>query len=251
MPRTPCACAPVAYNCKNCLAHRCDAYCVEGSEYDPIDPKIPLPLVMERKKAKRQAKVEHRASKAYRTGKSSYYKGRHLEEQLARLVHGKNVPLSGSLPGHPFDVIAMNGWGLESKGRQETLGLVYGWLRESNADIVAFREAEDPDAGWLFAMRLEWFLLRQHPAQPKTPEANPLFMFTALGPDAGAAVEVLGQRFSVELRKSGFSTIRKWLANEGADMLCVKANDKGWIAIMDRAHLEVLILAPIFNHEVA
>jgi len=61
------------------------------------------------------AKAEHRAAAQCQRGTAAARKGGHLEKELARLVGGYVVPMSGALDGKPNDVVARNGWRLECK----------------------------------------------------------------------------------------------------------------------------------------
>jgi hypothetical protein len=224
---------PVAGNCRDTT--RCP-FCVGGSEYQPIDRRIPFPAVAERREARRLARLEHRASAAYRRGKRSQRKGPRLERELARLVGGRRVPMSGALDGLPNDVVARNGWRLESKGRADGFGLIYRWLGE--AEVVAMREPEG-EAPWLFACRLGWMTARLADDQP---EGDGEAVVRAVEGVRGLVALPGGVRCAVR-RTDSLTLVRRWLTAESADALCVRRDRAGWVAVMDAGHLAALLAA--------
>jgi len=225
---------PVEANCR--AATHCP-YCIQGSEYQAIDRRVLFPAEVERKEARRVAQVLHRMTPEYRTGKRSAHKGRRLEQELARLVEGHRVPLSGALEGLPNDVVARNGWRLESKGRADLFGTIYRWLGES--DVVAFREIE-AGGPWLFGCRLDWMMARL--GEPDAPGADRLIAAVE-GVRRSPASVVLpgGEPCVVHRTKGGFTLMRRWLAAEDAAVLCLKADRRGWVSVMDADHMTTLL----------
>lgn len=133
-------------------------------------------------------------------------------------------------------MILPNDWRTEVKARQSGLTLLYSWLED--ADVVAFRETGLP---WLFCMDLRRFQM----------------WMAVAGVDAGrlqSALSGIGHGMArVEIaknmvvaaheRRSGFTTIRKWLAAEKADALLFKADRKDWLVVVDETHLRTLLVA--------
>lgn len=230
----PIAC-PVEANCR--VPSHCP-YCVDGSAYDPIDRRVLFPAAAERREARRVARVLHRTTPEYRRGRKSAQKGRRLEQELAHLVGGRRVPLSGALDGMPNDVVARNGWRLEANGRAAQFGTLYRWLGE--ADVVAFRELEG-DGPWLFACRLEWMVARMRSGQ-EVGEGQDVVRAVEEPTRTPATVTLPGGvRCVVHRTRGGFTTLRRWLTAEGADALCVKADRRGWRAVMDTGHMAALL----------
>ena len=193
-----------------------------------------FPTVAERARKRAEAKREHRASESYRTGRRSNQKGKRREREVAKLLGGERVPLSGALDGHPNDVILPNGWRTEVKARQNGLAFLYSWVE--TADVVAFRE---PDQPWLFGMTLQRFKLWLDGAGLRRQAVAGAI--AAL--NHGAARAQVGKSVVVEghERKSGFKAIRQWLAAENADALLFKADRQEWLVVMDEKHLRTLL----------
>lgn len=226
---------PVFENCKAAGKH-CP-YCVNGSEYRPIDKKILFPAIAERARERKEAKKEHRASKSYRTGRRSNQKGKRREREIAKLLGGERVPLSGALDGHPNDVILPNGWRTEVKARHEGLGILYTWM--ADAEVVAFREPGEP---WLFALTLTRFKLWMDGAGLRRQAVTAAMAAIARG---AADTKVGNVVIESHERKSGFSKIRQWMAAENADALLFKADRRDWLVVMDERHLrEILVSVP-------
>lgn len=59
----------------------------------------------------------------------------------------------------------------------------------------------------------------------------------------GATHAQISRRITVEAqgRKSGFKTIRQWLAAENADALLWKNDRKDWLVVMDERHMRDLV----------
>ena len=227
---------PVVQNCRDTT--RCP-YCVDGSEYTPVDRRVEFPTVLERKEARRLAKAAHRQTAGYQRGKRAAHKGKRLERELARLVEGHRVPLSGALDGLPNDVVAKNGWRLESKGRGDEFGLLFRWLAE--ADVVALREPEREEP-WLFACRLDWLLLHMTREQPEGDGEAVVRAVEAVR--RAPAVVTLPERVRcVVHRTDSLVQFRRWLAAEDADVLCPHRDRAGFAAVMDASHLAALLAA--------
>lgn len=227
---------PVANNCRDTT--QCP-FCVEGSEYRPIDRRVLFPAVIARQEAKQTARRAHKESEAYRTGKRAHRKGRELERELARLVGGYVVPGSGALDGRPNDVVARNGWRLECKGRADGFGLIFRWL--GTADVVAMREpgGEGP---WLFACRLDWMTLRLEDVQPTGDGAGVLGAVAAVSGSLGVT-SLPGQVGCTVHRRTSLVQVRRWIEAERADVLCPHRDLEGFAAVMDAEHLGALLAA--------
>ncbi|MDA8344444.1 MAG: hypothetical protein M0Z66_03050 [Thermaerobacter sp.] len=229
---------PVSENCK--VAGKNCPYCVNGSEYRPVDKHVLFPAEAERVRARADARREHKKSAAYRSGKKSNRKGKRREREVAKLLGGERVPLSGALDGHPNDVVLPNGWRTEVKARSGGLGLIYGWL--GDAEVVAFRETGEE---WLFAMTLQHFKLWLGGGRlRRQPVAAAL---AALRRGEANLVIAQGVRLVAHERKSGFATIRSWLAAENADALLYKADRHDWLTIMDAEHLRDVLAGEAAN----
>ena len=222
-------------NCK--VAGRSCPYCVNGSEYRPVDKKILFPAEAERVAVRQQQKREHKNSEACRIGKHAKRKGSRREREVAKLLGGERVPLSGMLDGHPNDVILPNGWRTEVKARKTGLGVLYGWLKD--ADIVAFREH---DGDWLFAMDLPHFKLWLDGEGVRRQSLSAALAAIRHGETNLVVARYL--RLAARERKPGFSTIRGWLKAENADALLFKADRMDWLVIMDEQHLSEMLTAP-------
>ena len=227
---------PVLENCAD--STRCP-YCIDGSEYQPANRAVLFPSVVARKEERRMAKIAHRRSPEYSRGKRSHRKGRRLEQELARLVGGHRVPLSGALDGHPNDVVAKNGWRLESKGRGDEFGSLFRWLGE--AEIVALREPEGEEP-WLFACRLDWMTARLVEVQPEG-DAGPLVRVVETVRQSPGTVALPGGVRCVVHRVAGLLRFRRWIQAEQADVLCPHRDRVGFAAIMDADHLAALLAA--------
>lgn len=227
---------PVVENCRDTT--RCP-YCVNGSEYTPVDRRVLFPTVVERKEARRLAKAAHRQTMAYRRGKRAAHKGKRLEREFARLVEGHRVPLSGALDGLPNDVVAKNAWRLESKGRGDEFGLLFRWLGE--AEVVALREPEG-DEPWLFACRLDWLLVHMTRDQPEG-EGQAVVRVVETVRRAPAVVTLPGGVRCVVHRTDSLVQFRRWLRAEDADVLCPHRDRVGFAAVMDPGHLAALLAA--------
>lgn len=227
---------PVVENCRDTT--HCP-YCVGGSEYRPIDRRVEFPTAIERREALRLAKAAHRQTVAYQRGKRAAHKGKRLERELARFVEGHRVPLSGALDGLPNDVVAKNGWRLESKGRGGGFGLLFRWLGE--AEVVALREPEGEEP-WLFACRLDWLLLHMTREQPEGDGESVVRAVEAVRRAPGAAALPGGVRCVVR-RTDALVQFRRWLRAEDADVLCPHRDRAGFAAVMDASHLAALLAA--------
>lgn len=174
----------------------------------------------------------HQASEPYRTGRRSNRKGKRLERELAAIVHGERVPLSGELENYPNDVIAGGGWRLESKGRGEGLALLYRWLE--GADVLAVNDG----AGWLYVARLSDYAQALWSRVPNAPSLDAL-----VDPVLEGVVRI--SRYSVFVRRprTGLTTVRAWLLAEQADALCFKADRMGWLLIADGTHMAGVLTA--------
>lgn len=79
-------------------------------------------------------------------------KGTRAERELARLLGGERVPLSGSAGGsHSGDVVAL-GLKWEAKVRRDGFKQLYAWLE--GRDALAVRADRKP---WLIVMPLDTF----------------------------------------------------------------------------------------------
>ena len=218
----------VASNCK--VVRKNCAFCINGSEYRPVDRRVLFPVEAARVAARAEARREHKKSEAYRLGKRSALKGKRREREVAKLLGGERVPLSGALDGHPNDVILPNGWRTEVKARGSGLGHIYRWLED--ADVVAFRESE---GSWLFAISLTRFKLWLDGTGLR--RQSVAAAIAALGRGETEISLVKGIRLVAHERKSGFATIRQWMAAENADALLFKADRMDWLVIVDGEHL--------------
>lgn len=218
----------VSENCKvsgqNC------PFCINGNEYSPVDKRVLFPAEAERLQVRADARREHRQSEAYKVGKKSNRKGKRREREIAKLLGGERVPMSGALDGLPNDVVLPNGWRTEVKARKSGLAVLYGWLED--ADVVAFREI---GGEWLFVMDLAHFKLWLDGESIR--RQSLAAALAAIGRGETSLVVGKHLRFAARERKSGFATIRAWLKAENADALLYKADRKDWLVVMDEAHL--------------
>ena len=216
----------------NCLNYGHCPYCVWGSQYRPKSRQIRYPLEVDMAQARAAATKAHRATAAYQTGRRSNRKGKRLERELAALVHGERVPLSGELENYPNDVIAKNGWRLECKGRGSGLSLLYRWLE--GQDVLALNDG----AGWLYAVRLAEYAQALWGAVPKAASLD-----AWVEPVLEGQVRVGSRAVRVRRPRRGLDTVRAWLLAEGADALCFKADRMGWLLIADGDHMAAVLAA--------
>ena len=217
-PATWVARCPVGANCR--VPSHCP-YCVEGSEYRPMDRAIRFPAAAARQAERKAARQAAKTSDASRRGKRSARKGRRVEQEAARYFGGKRVPLSGALDGLANDVVLPNGWRVEVKARASGLSWLYADL--ARYDWVAVR---DPADRWLVAVTGERFL-------------------AGFSAEARAAIPTAPWQFGVvataEIRgclkaRAKVDTLWQWLAAEHADALLFKADRRGWLVICDPEH---------------
>lgn len=222
---------PVGANCR--VPTHCP-YCVEGSEYRPVDRAIPFPAAAARQAARKAARQAAKTTDASRRGKRSARKGRRVEQEAARYFAGKRVPLSGALDGLDNDVVLANGWRTEVKARASGLSWLYADL--SHSDWVAFRDRSDR---WLVAVTGERFLAGFSAEERTAIQAVPW----RLGVVAASGLQgCLKERARVD-------TLWQWLQAENADALLFKADRRGWLVICDTEHWRVW-LAPANTEEV-
>lgn len=197
---------PVAANC--CVPTHCP-YCVEGSEYRPLDRGIPFPAHAERQAQATRERREWKESAAHKGGKRSALKGKRAEREIARLLGGRRVPLSGALDGLPNDVVLPNGWRCEVKVRRRGLERFYRGLAAS--DVLLIEEEELPRLAVMGLHALQAVM-------------------------AGAASHLEAVPFP---RPGGTATIRRWMAAENAAVLLFKADRKGWLAVIEADRMGV------------
>lgn len=178
------------------------------------------------------SKRAHQETAAYKTGRRSNRKGKRLERELAHLVQGERVPLSGALERFPNDVVAGGGWRLEAKGRGDAAGMVYGLLEK--ADVAAIS-----DGSWLFACRLERVLAGLRTGTEMT-DGSALIK-AASGVLAGEVDLPWGGRMTVHRVRRGLKTLREWLLAEKADALCLKVDREPWLLVAGAPHMESLL----------
>ena len=183
---------------------------MNGSEYRPIDRSIQFPGVVERAAERAARKREWKRSTACISGKRSSRKGKRGEREAAKLLGGTRVPMSGALDCLPNDIVLPNGWRGEVKLRASGLKVVYKGL--ASCDVLAFSDEGHPA---LFAMTMARFQVLL---------SNPL------------ATGVAGSL----RRKSGFISVRRWMAAEKADLVLFKADRQDWLVIMDQDHYTAL-----------
>ena len=87
-------------------------------------------------------------------GKKSRDKGARGERELAALLGGKRVPLSGAADGFFNDVELSNGMRVEVKRRKDGFKQLYDWVfdERERPDMVAIRTDRRP---WVIAMPIE------------------------------------------------------------------------------------------------
>jgi len=216
----------------NCLNYGHCPYCMWGSQYRPRVKGIRFPLDELLAKERVTARQVHEESAAYKRGRSSNTKGKRLERELARLVHGERVPLSGELENYPNDVISAGAWRLECKGRSNGLGLLYRWL--GGADILALNDGQ----GWLFTSRLaEYVQALWEPCHLK----GSLDTVMDSQPDGDTTYE--GRVFRVRRVPGGLDQARAWITAEKADALCFKADRRDWLLICDGPRMAAVLAA--------
>jgi len=82
--------------------------------------------------------------------KRSVAKGKRREREVARLLGGRRVPLSGAAEGFPGDVVLPCGWRGGGEARRGGFKQLYRWLEK--ADALAIRADRRP---WLLVLPLE------------------------------------------------------------------------------------------------
>ena len=89
-------------------------------------------------------------------GKSQRDKGARGEREVAELLGGKRIPLSGAMQGYANDVELPNGLKVEVKRRASGFKQLYDWVYDEREkpDLVALRTDRRP---WIIAMPLETF----------------------------------------------------------------------------------------------
>lgn len=175
----------------------------------PIDRSIPFPAHVEREAQRKRQRREWRASPLYKNGKRSALKGRRGEREVAKLLGGKRVPLSGALDGLPNDDVLPNGWRCEVKVRNHGLERFYKGL--AKADVLLTEEDGLPGLAVMGLDALQAVM-------------------------AGAASHLKAVPFP---RPGGTTTIRRWMAAENAAVLLFKADRKGWMAVVEADRVEV------------
>jgi hypothetical protein len=87
-------------------------------------------------------------------GKASRAKGARRELELAKLLGGVKIPLSGAAGGNfSHDVVLPDGTTIEVKARADGFKQIYQWLA-GGADLLALKADRQP---WLIVMTLERF----------------------------------------------------------------------------------------------
>lgn len=209
---------PVGDNCR--VPSHCP-YCVEGSEYRPINRAIPFPATAVRQAARRVERKAAKQTDASQRGKRSARKGRRVEQEAARFFGGTRVPLSGALDGLANDVVLPNGWRAEVKARATGLSWLYADL--ADYDWVAIR---DPADRWLVAVTGERFQSGFSTEERAAIHRTPWQLGSAT---AGSLRGCLKARAKVD-------TLWRWLEAEDADVLLFKADRRGWIVLCDAVH---------------
>lgn len=209
---------PVGGNCR--VPTHCP-YCVEGSEYRPVDRTIPFPAVAVRRAERKAARQAAQATEASRRGKRAARKGRRGEQEAARVFAGERVALSGALDGLPNDVVLPSGWRTEVKRRASGLSWLYADLERY--DWVAFC---DPADRWLVAVTRERFLAGF------SSEECAVILNTAWHVGEARA----GDRRGRLRARAKVKTLWQWLEAENADALLFKADRHNWLVICDSAH---------------
>ncbi len=191
---------PVKGNCKT--PTHCP-FCVNGSEYRPIDRSVLFPAEAARVAGRKVAKREWKTTEQYRGGKRSARKGKRLEREAAAVFGGARVPLSGALEGLPNDVVLLDGLRAEVKGRGNGFGVLYGWL--AKADVVIFPSVH----GDLVLMGSAHFQCLQAGVLPET--------------------------WRVLRKDRSLKQLEDWLAAEQADLLLLKADRRDWLVVLRAA----------------
>lgn len=201
---------PVAANCR--ASTHCP-FCIDGSEYRPIDRRVPFPAAAEARRRHAAARRAQRASPAARSGRRSVRKGRRAERDAVRLFGGERVPLSGQLDGHPNDTVLPNAWRTEVKARRDG----FGWLTDRlvRQPVLAIHT---PDGPSLVAMAGAVFQTGPD-AVPDPLRTDPLAWPPA---------------FCVTRRR--VKQLWNWLTAEQADALLVKIDRQPWVVLMDLDH---------------
>ncbi len=200
---------PVGQNCGhpwNC------AFCVDGSEYAPIDRKVVFPTVLERQVARKESIKAWKGTESYKGGVRSSRKGKRLEREAAAYFNGDRVPLSGALDGLPNDVVLrVGGWRAEVKGRANGFGVLYKW--SESIEVITFPSV----VGEVVLMRGELFQLLQDGVLPAT--------------------------WVVEARTRQFKQLDQWFTAEDAALLLLKADRKPWLVVLRRGYYDSLMAA--------
>ena len=194
---------PVIGNCRvpiNC------PFCVDGSEYQPIDRNILFPAHA----ARIAARKEWRKSVAFRNGRNNARKGRAGEMEVARLFGGSRVPLSGALEGLPNDNVLPNGWRVETKRRKSGLERLYDRLGRGDVDVLVVENEEGPSL--VVVPRKVWPLLGDPPS-------------------------LKGLFWERLIWKGSTRTIRRWLSAEDADAVLFRADRRDWLVIFEASRL--------------
>gem|GEM_PF-1088882 len=190
----------------NCLASTHCPFCVDGSEYQPIDRKIVFPT----QAARIAARKEWRKSMAFRNGRGNARKGRQGEREVARLFGGQRVPMSGILDGLPNDNVLPNGWRVETKRRKSGLTRLYTRLTRGDVDVLIVEDEDGPPL--VVAPRTIWDLL-------------------------GSPPSLKGVRWARVVWAGGTKTIRRWLSAEQADAVLFRADRRDWLVIFEASRL--------------
>jgi hypothetical protein len=194
----------------NCQTPRHCPYCVDGSEYTPRDRRVVFPSVAARQAARRAARRAWRYDPRRLAGLRARRKGRQGERDAVQFFRGTAVPGSGQLDGLPNDVVVALGWRAEVKRYASAGRRLYQALAHAEAVVV-------PGLPTLWAMDGRRF--RAGPGEARWPLDAP-------APEG----------WRVTPMTTPLRTMRRWLATEHADVLLVRADQQGWLAVMDEAH---------------
>lgn len=90
-------------------------------------------------------------------GKRQRDKGARGERELAELLGGRRIPLSGAMRGYANDVELPNGMKVEVKRRANGFKQLYDWVYDEREkpDMVAIRTDRKP---WIIAMPIETYI---------------------------------------------------------------------------------------------
>jgi hypothetical protein len=209
---------PVGANCR--VPTHCP-YCVDGSEYRPVDRAIRFPTTVARAAARRSARTTARQSAASQRGRRSARKGRRAEQDAVRYFGGRRVPLSGALDGLDNDVVLPNGWRAEVKARAAGLSWLYADLRQH--DWVGIR---GPDGRWLVAMTGARWRVGFSPQDRAAVRAVPWRLGSVTTDSVSGCLKA----------RARVDTLWQWLAAESADVLLFKADRQGWLVMCDTPH---------------